>query len=83
MKSSNYTAPDAAPAPAPWADALMNKAESDGINVVLEVKYTVIDILKAKHGEPTPDWGSYRLRNRASVTVPMHRISSVRHLPID
>lgn len=59
MKSSNCTALDAAAAAC--ADALMQKAETDGVNSVLEVKYAVIEILKARHGEPTPDWQPYRL----------------------
>ena len=43
------------------AGALIKKAEIDGINNVLEVKYAVIDIYKARCGEYFPDWQPYRL----------------------
>ena len=47
-----------------WADALIKEAEMDGVNNVLEVKFAVIDIHKARRGEHVPDWQPYRLQHK-------------------
>ena len=47
-----------------WADALIKKAEIDGVDNVLEVRFAVIDIYKARRGEHVPDWQPYRLQHK-------------------
>ena len=47
-----------------WADSLIKKAEIERINNVLEVKYAVIDLHKARRGEHFPDWQAYLLQHK-------------------
>ena len=44
-----------------WADAEIKKAETDGVNNVLSVKYAVIDAHRVRRGEHLPETQPYRI----------------------
>ena len=48
------------------ADVLIKQAERDGVNNVLEVRFAVIDIHRARRGEHIPDWQPYRLQHNCN-----------------
>ena len=57
------------------ADAMMEKTETNGVNSVLEVRYAVLDIHKARRGEPSPDGEPYPMEHRWNEPIEVIRVN--------